>query len=130
MIDVSIRGLHPLRNRPASRKQRFDLVTLVHMKKYRVPALALLRNSRLRPDSAFPRCAQATRTISAVPSALKRLMSATRIWISAVWRSGSLVDAFAKGLEAALLNPDPAPGGERAFAAPLHLSGLDNLCCS
>jgi hypothetical protein len=55
-------------------------------------------------------CAQATRTISAVPSALKRLTSATRIWISAVWRSGSFIDAFPKGFEAAHLNPDPATG--------------------
>ena len=34
--------------------------------------------------------AQDTRTISAVPRALKRFMGATRMWISAVWRSGSL----------------------------------------
>ncbi|MFN5826365.1 MAG: hypothetical protein ACK446_04945, partial [Rhodobacterales bacterium] len=46
--------------------------------------LALLRNSRLRDESPFPLRDQATRTISAVPSAEKRFMRATRIWISAV----------------------------------------------
>ena len=51
---------------------------------------ALLRNSRLRHDGPFPRQHQATRTISAVPRAEKRFISAMRIWISAVWRSGSL----------------------------------------
>lgn len=52
--------------------------------------LALLRNLRLRHDYPFPLWHQATRTISAVPRAEKRFMRATRIWISAVWRSGSL----------------------------------------
>ena len=52
--------------------------------------MALLHSSCLRRDFPFPRRVQATRTISAVPNALKRLMRATRIWISAVWRSGSL----------------------------------------
>ncbi|MDD7973549.1 hypothetical protein, partial [Roseinatronobacter alkalisoli] len=42
---------------------------------------ALLRNSCLRHDGPSPRRRQATRTISAVPSALKRLMRAMRIWI-------------------------------------------------
>ena len=51
---------------------------------------ALLRNCSLRRDFPFPRRLQATRTISAEPSALKRFIRAMRIWISAVWRSGSL----------------------------------------
>ena len=51
---------------------------------------ALLRNLCLRHYSPFPRRHQAMRTISAVPRALKRLMRATRIWISAVWLSGCL----------------------------------------
>ena len=53
-------------------------------------AEALLRNSCLRHDGPFPRQHQATRTISAVPRAEKRFISAMRIWISVVWRSGSL----------------------------------------
>ena len=44
---------------------------------------ALLRNMRLRQDSPFPRRRHGTRAISAVASALNRLMRATRIWISA-----------------------------------------------
>ena len=52
--------------------------------------LALLQNGVLRREGPFPRKVQATRTISAVPRALKRFMRATRMWISAVWRSGSL----------------------------------------
>ncbi len=51
---------------------------------------ALLRNSGLRRDTPFLLRPQCTRTISAVPRAEKRFMSAMRIWISAVWRSGSL----------------------------------------
>jgi hypothetical protein len=51
---------------------------------------ALLRKSRLRHDCPFLLWHQATRTISAVPRAEKRFMSATRIWISAVWLSGCL----------------------------------------
>ncbi|OBY26052.1 hypothetical protein A9D60_20085 [Leisingera sp. JC1] len=51
---------------------------------------ALLQKGVLRRDFPFPLQVQATRTISAVPRALKRLMSATRMWISAVWLSGSL----------------------------------------
>ena len=50
----------------------------------------LLQNGRQRRDFPFPRGAQSTRMISAVPSAEKRFISATRIWISAVCRSGSL----------------------------------------
>ena len=51
---------------------------------------AFLRHSGLRHDSPFPLQHQATRTMSAVPRAEKRFMSAMRIWISAVWRFGSL----------------------------------------
>ena len=51
---------------------------------------ALLQNSRLRRDFPFRLWHQATGTISGVPRALKRFIRATRIWISAVWRSGSL----------------------------------------
>ena len=51
---------------------------------------ALLRNSCLRHEGPFPLRHQATRTISAVPRAEKRFIRAMRIWISAVWRSGSL----------------------------------------
>ena len=51
---------------------------------------ALLQKGGLRRDCPFPLQAQAAGTISAVPRALKRLMSAMRMWISAVWRSGSL----------------------------------------
>ena len=51
---------------------------------------ALLRNSRVRHDGPFPRQPQSTGTISAVPRAEKRFISAMRTWISAVWRSGSL----------------------------------------
>ncbi len=51
--------------------------------------MALLQNSGLRRDCPFSRWAQGTRTISAVPRAGKRFMSAKRIWISEVWRSGS-----------------------------------------
>ena len=51
---------------------------------------ALLPNSGLRRDTPFLLRPQCTRTISAVPRAEKRFMSAMRIWISAVWRSGSL----------------------------------------
>lgn len=40
-------------------------------------------------SSPFSLLVQATRSISAVPSALKRFMGAMRMWISAVWRSGS-----------------------------------------
>ncbi|MGR3805023.1 MAG: hypothetical protein ACU0AY_16230, partial [Marinibacterium profundimaris] len=49
-------------------------------------ARALLQNGVLRREGPFPRKVQATRTISAVPRALKRFMRATRMWISAVWR--------------------------------------------
>ena len=52
--------------------------------------MALLRNARLRRDFPFPHWLQSTRTISAVPRAEKRFIRATRIWISAVCRSGSL----------------------------------------
>lgn len=52
--------------------------------------MALLRNSGLRRDYPLPLWRHATRAISAVPMALKRFMRAMRIWISAVWRSGSL----------------------------------------
>ncbi len=41
--------------------------------------------SALGVTSPFPLQVQATRTISAVPSALKRFIRATRMWISAVW---------------------------------------------
>ena len=41
------------------------------------------------PDAPLSPWVQATRSISAVPSALKRFMRATRIWTSAAWRSGS-----------------------------------------
>ena len=51
---------------------------------------ALLQKGGLRRDFPLPLPVQATRTISAVPRALKRLMRAMRMWISAVWRSGSL----------------------------------------
>ncbi|WP_237401065.1 hypothetical protein, partial [Rhodovulum sulfidophilum] len=40
---------------------------------------ALLQKGGLRRDFPFPLQVQATRTISAVPRALKRLMSATRM---------------------------------------------------
>lgn len=51
---------------------------------------ALLRNACLRPDGPFRRRRHATRTISSVPGALKRLMRAMRIWIPAACRPGSL----------------------------------------
>ena len=51
--------------------------------------MALLQKSSGGRTLPFTRWVQATRSISAVPSALKRFMSATRIWTSAVWRSGS-----------------------------------------
>lgn len=54
--------------------------------------------------------------MSAVPSALKRLMRETRIWISAVWLSCS--DTFAEGLEAPHLRLDPAPGVVSCPALP------------
>ncbi|TJZ75899.1 hypothetical protein FA740_19550, partial [Paracoccus hibiscisoli] len=43
--------------------------------------MALLQKGGLMRDCPFPLHCQATRTISAVPRALKRFMSATRIWI-------------------------------------------------
>lgn len=52
-------------------------------------APALLQKSGSGRTRPFPRWVQAMRSISAVASALKRFMSATRIWTSAVWRSGS-----------------------------------------
>lgn len=51
---------------------------------------ALLRNSCLRRDAPFSLRAQGMRMISGVPRAEKRFMRAICIWISAVWRSGSL----------------------------------------
>lgn len=51
---------------------------------------ALLRNLRLGHDSPFPRQHQVTRTVSVVPRAETRFMSAMRMWILAVWRSESL----------------------------------------
>lgn len=51
---------------------------------------ALLRSSRLWHDGSLPRQHQTRRAISAVPRAEKRFIRAMRIWISAVWRSGSL----------------------------------------
>lgn len=50
---------------------------------------ALLQKSGIVRTRPFPLLVHATRLISAVPSALKRFISATRIWTSAVWRSGS-----------------------------------------
>ena len=45
---------------------------------------------RLRPSLPLSPLLQATRTISVWPKAEKRFIRATRTWISAVWRSGSL----------------------------------------
>ena len=45
---------------------------------------------RLRPSSPPSPLAEAARTISARPRAEKRFIRAMRVWISAVWRSGSL----------------------------------------
>ena len=52
--------------------------------------MPFLRKSRPRHDSPFPLRRQPTRTMAAVPRAEQRFMSAMRIWITAVWRSGSL----------------------------------------
>ena len=52
--------------------------------------MVLLRNSRLRLACPLPHRGHVIRTISAVPRALKRFMGAMRMWISTVWRSGSL----------------------------------------
>lgn len=51
---------------------------------------ALLCNSCLGHDGPLPLRRHATRTVSAVPSAMKRLMREMLIWISAVFRFGSL----------------------------------------
>ena len=45
---------------------------------------ALLRYSGVTRELPLPQMAYATRSISAVPSALKRFMRAMRMWISAV----------------------------------------------
>lgn len=58
-------------------------------------------NSCQRHDGPFPRQHQATRTISAVPRAENRFISAMRIWVSRG-------DAVAEGLEAAHFRFDPA----------------------
>ena len=50
---------------------------------------ALLPNYRFGGECPLPRLYQGTRSISTMPRALKRFMSATRVCISAVWRSGS-----------------------------------------
>jgi hypothetical protein len=52
--------------------------------------MALLQKGGLSRDVPGALQGQAKRTMLAVPRALKRLMSASRMWISAVWRSGSL----------------------------------------
>ena len=56
---------------------------------HRVIEWALLRKSALGLTISFPVPFQATASISALPRAEKRFMMAMRIWISAVWRSGS-----------------------------------------
>jgi len=94
------RYLQPPRRRLAHRARR-----KCHSIQSTLPG-ALLRNSRLRDDCPFPRQHQAMRTISAVPRAEKRFISAMRIWISAVWVSCS--DAFTESLEAPHLRLDPA----------------------
>ncbi|MBB4023591.1 transposase [Confluentimicrobium naphthalenivorans] len=53
--------------------------------------MALLQKGGLRREFPFPLRVQATRTISAVPRALKRFMSAMRTWISAVKSTGQVV---------------------------------------
>ncbi len=50
----------------------------------------LLQNGGLRGDFPFPLQVQVTRSISAVPRALKLCVRATRMWMLAVWRPGSL----------------------------------------
>ena len=50
---------------------------------------ALLRKSAFGLTISFPVPFQATASITALPRAEKRFMMAMRIWISAVWRSGS-----------------------------------------
>ena len=55
----------------------------------RIIEVALLRKSALGLTISFPVPFQATASISALPRAEKRFMMAMRIWISAVWRSGS-----------------------------------------
>ena len=50
----------------------------------------LLQNGGLRGDFPFPLQVQVTRSTSAVPRELKLSVRATRMWILAVWRSGSL----------------------------------------
>ena len=50
---------------------------------------ALLRKSALGLTISFPVPFQSTASITALPRAEKRFMMAMRIWISAVWRSGS-----------------------------------------
>jgi hypothetical protein len=52
--------------------------------------MALLRNWGLGHYGPLPFRHQATRMISAVPRAEKWIISATWIWISVFWRSGSL----------------------------------------
>jgi transposase len=51
---------------------------------------ALLHNSRLRHDSPFPRWLSGHANDLGGAEGEKRFIRATRIWISAVWRSGSL----------------------------------------
>ena len=77
---------------------------------------ALLRNSGLRRDLLFARWIQTVRTFSAVRGAEKRLMRAMRIWISAVWRSGSLAAMrSSKALKPRIQSPGP---GGRAVLFP------------
>jgi hypothetical protein len=49
----------------------------------------LLQDGGLRGDFPFPLQVQVTRSISAVPRALKLCVRATRMWTLAVWRPGS-----------------------------------------
>jgi hypothetical protein len=83
--------------------------------------MALLHKSPLRKDSRFPLHHQPTRTISAVPRAEKRFMSAMRIWISAVWRSGSLAAMRSpKALRQRIQSPGKRSPG--SFSGPAHTS--------
>ncbi len=62
--------------------------------------------ARLKHDRPSPLRHRAIRTILTVPGAERRFIKATRIWISAVWRSGSLAAMrSAKALRRLCLDP-------------------------
>ena len=86
--DIFIACVDGLKGFPEAIETVFPKTTvqlcIVHMVRQ-----ALLRKSALGLTISFPVPFQATASISALPRAEKRFMMAMRIWISAVWRSGS-----------------------------------------